>query len=441
MKHPTDTILRDSRHSRSWPLFNILHFGYVSLRGICSKTRSSRHDTANASCAQVLDQRGIALVTVILLVMVLSFLSATMIVVSNTELKIANNFKTSVQSLYNAEAGVQFALAQIKDKLEAGALTLSGSSVTVHYSSPGTAYLQANGKFPFSNWTTVQLNVRSGNSKYYDYTVVGVYGSSQTSLTAGLYVTSSPLVKGMGSVGAMSIGSLSTLTGALGSNSSISIGGTTVASGSATYSSGGIVTPVTAAQVDPLGAAGLVAAHNYSNPANNQNISAGIAGNAISGNKTLTTGNYYVHDINMSTLTINGSGPVNIYLDDSAPVIDQIIINSGSGPLTIYYHGNGSFGNGTQNNVKWNNGGASSNLSIICDSTVAINYKNNFAFSGLLYDPYGSVQTENNFNISGVLQVGAITTGNNLVLNYADPNPAVAGSLTSSAILLSWKIK
>jgi len=391
--------------------------------------------------SQGADERGIALISVILLIMVLSFVSAAAIVTSTTELKIGGNFKTSAHSFYNAEAGVQYALGQIKNRLEVGALTLSGSSVKAHYSSPGTTYLQPNGKLPFSNWTTVQLNVKSGNNKYYEYTVDGVYGSSTTSLTACFYLTSPPFVRGMFSVGALSVGSIHTMTGALGSNSLISIGGTAVATGNGVYNSNGTVTPVIDTPVDPLGAASLVATHNYSNPADNQNISAGIAGNAISGNKTLTTGNYYVHDINITTLTISGLGPVNIYIDDSTPAIGGIVINSGSGPLTIYYHGSGSFGDGTQNNIEWNSGGASSNLSIICDGAAAIDYKNNFKFSGFLYAPYGSVNTTVNATVNGMVRANTITTGNNLTLSYADPNLAYADILTSSAFLFSWKIK
>ncbi|MBC8019274.1 MAG: pilus assembly PilX N-terminal domain-containing protein, partial [Verrucomicrobia bacterium] len=59
-------------------------------------------------------EQGIALISVILLVLVLSFVSAAAIVTSTTELRIGGNFKTSTQSFYNAEAGVQYALGQIR---------------------------------------------------------------------------------------------------------------------------------------------------------------------------------------------------------------------------------------------------------------------------------------------------------------------------------------
>lgn len=70
------------------------------------------------------DERGIALITVILLVMVLSFVSATAIVISTTELKIGSNYKTSIQAFYAAEAGLAHA-KQLLSQL----VTTSGTTI------------------------------------------------------------------------------------------------------------------------------------------------------------------------------------------------------------------------------------------------------------------------------------------------------------------------
>jgi Tfp pilus assembly protein PilX len=140
------------------------------------------------------EQHGIALISVILLIMVLSFVSAAVITTSITELKIGGNFRTSVQSLYNADAGVQYAVGQIQKRYaDAGFPNITGNhQYNIRYSAPSasTYPLLANGMLPFSNWTTTRLNRKSGSTTEYIFTVTGYYANSNTALQVGVNTSS-----------------------------------------------------------------------------------------------------------------------------------------------------------------------------------------------------------------------------------------------------------
>lgn len=140
------------------------------------------------------DERGIALISVILLILVLSFVSAAAIVTSTTELKIGGNFRTSVQSFYNADAGLHYAFRQIQKQYSSALLIPTGSTVPVHYSPPGPSVYPpsavppapSNCFFPFSNWTTSYLSIYSnrGSTTFYTFQPTGCFANSKTSLQA-----------------------------------------------------------------------------------------------------------------------------------------------------------------------------------------------------------------------------------------------------------------
>jgi len=143
---------------------------------------------------KVADERGIALISVILLIMVLSFVSVAAIVTSTTELRIGSNFRTSVQSFYNADAGVHYAFRQIQKQYSSATLIPTGSTVPVHYSAPSPSIYPppsipappSNGMFPFSNWTTTHLSLygNRGSTTFYMFQPIGYYANSKTSLQA-----------------------------------------------------------------------------------------------------------------------------------------------------------------------------------------------------------------------------------------------------------------
>ena len=286
-----------------------------------------------ANCRTYANERGIALITVILLILVLSFVSAAAIVTSTTELQIGGNFKTSTQAFYNAEAGIQYALAQLRNMNIAGTLTVSGSNPVIHYTAPNTSVypLLSGNRFPFSNWTAVHLTLKPGTTNYYTFQVTGYYSTASASVIAELFPGGSGLISaGISATNGITVGNSFSITGGV-ADSATTITGS--ASSNPNAHAGATVL------VDPLNAALLVSSHNYS--ASNNNVSAGMAagGGSISGNKTLGPGNYYVTSMSNANLTFNGTGAVNIYLTDNTVTLGGITINPGSGPVTIYYHG------------------------------------------------------------------------------------------------------
>ncbi|MEI6208657.1 MAG: PilX N-terminal domain-containing pilus assembly protein [Desulfuromonadales bacterium] len=402
-----------------------------------------------APCTPGLNERGIALITVILLIMVLSFVSAVTIVTSITELKIGGNFKTAVQSFYNAEAGVQYTLGQIKNKYAAGTLNISGNPYVLHYSAPNTAVypLLANGQLPFSTWTTAHLYLQAGTTNSYLFQATGYYSNVNTRLQAVVRMPSFTMVRGVFMSNALNVNNNINIVGPpyaeFGSNVSLTYGNTDFVSvilgGSATYSGSATVTHVSTITADPLGAVALVSAHNYS--ASNNNATAGIAGNTISGNKTLSPGNYYLTSISSGNLTINGSGAVNIYINGGATAqsLSSITINAGSGPVTIYYHGSGG---STFNmaNATLNSGGSASNLTFICDTASTLDFQSGpgGTYSGLFYAPYAGFLFKNNDYFNGILWGNSMTAQNNFKFRY-DATAATYFGSTSSPSLVAWR--
>lgn len=411
------------------------------------------------------EERGIALISVILLIMVLSFVSAATIVTSITELKIGGNFKTSLQSFYNAEAGVQYALGQIGNLNSTGDLSLTGSPAVVHYGVPTSVYpLLSNNQFPFSNWTTVRLSLKTGTTTDYTFITTGYYATnSKTALQVLLRMPSYHLVKGMFSSGALDIKNNLVNAGSpapeYGSNTSLSAGNTdfskVVLGGGATYSGSAPKQSFPTMDPDPSpGVAQIVFNHaNYSVLNNNANAVPAIVGNSINGNRTLPPGNYYLTSLTNGNLIINNSplynssSAVNIYVRNTLS-LTNITITAGSGPVTIYFHGSGTV---NLNGATLNSGGVAGNLSIICDtgltapiSTAATTFSFDIgaSFSGLIYAPYADIDFKNNDNVRGLLWGKTITVKNNMTFQYDASAASSLASFIGSATnpkQISWK--
>ncbi len=117
------------------------------------------------------NQRGMVLLTVVLLVAVLMALGTTAILQTSTDIKISGNYRQSRVALYNAEAG----MAQVFNYLSTNAVTLPSAgtptttitvscptgynfntSVTLHYVSAGTYRFQMTGTAANSASRTIE---------------------------------------------------------------------------------------------------------------------------------------------------------------------------------------------------------------------------------------------------------------------------------------------
>ena len=59
--------------------------------------------------------KGVALISALLLIVVVGIISATILETTTTEISISKSFKSSVQSFYFAEAGLQEARARLRE--------------------------------------------------------------------------------------------------------------------------------------------------------------------------------------------------------------------------------------------------------------------------------------------------------------------------------------
>jgi len=109
------------------------------------------------------NEGGMVLVTSLLLLSVLMAIGTTAIKQTSTDIKISGNYKTSQQSLYDADAGVQYMLSRIRND---SSLDLTANPVTVTYSTPAG--------FSF----TLPSSVTNLGSDKYRFQVTGNAGTS-----------------------------------------------------------------------------------------------------------------------------------------------------------------------------------------------------------------------------------------------------------------------
>jgi hypothetical protein len=355
-------------------------------------------------------EKGMILVLVLTFLAIISLLGATAVIVTTTDIKIGGIYKASVQAFYDANAGVNYAIARIEDGLANNTLALAGSSVTVNYTAPADFY--------FDNITTLtqvgatnkysfQATGHSGNASSTIQVVIardslfqyGAFGEKELDLEKGGAVYSYD-----SSVTPNPMPADSTDEADVSSNEKVYVDKDTYIDGDvelgddgagteAVYTASGTPTiigdivDVDRVDPDPLGAIGGDLANDfktYSTNNNNASAKPPIDGNAISLDKddtmTFTAGNYYLTSIKLkknSTLVIDTTdGPVNIYLTGDA----KFDAKKGSSIETT--------GNPT-------------GLTIYSDSTKKIDFKDT-AFKGTIYAPYADI------DVNGAVVYGMI---------------------------------
>ena len=122
---------------------------------------------------QCRNQHGAVLVIVLMFTAILTVLGAGAYLTSSNELKINNNYKIRKQAFYEAEAGLQYAVAKIQNGLAQGTLSLSGSTVSVNYAAPAG----------FSFDTLANLT-RVGTTRCYEFQVTGHSGNASSTVEA-----------------------------------------------------------------------------------------------------------------------------------------------------------------------------------------------------------------------------------------------------------------
>jgi hypothetical protein len=200
---------------------------------------------------------------------------------------------------------------------------------------------------------------------------------------------------------------------------------------------------------DPLDATALVDKAGLHLLASNNNASvAEISSYTLSQSATLRNGDYYLDEMALgsgATLTLDAtSGDVNIYvkslqLTDDAQVIIQ---TTGSGNVTLYLDGQGSFGvPDASSQPTLTMTGPASHFRIFSRSSEPLSFYHHGDLKGLVYAPFASVTMHNSSATASGLFWGKVMTLRADTGPFTfDADPAIQDLfLSAGATLVSWK--
>ena len=386
------------------------------------------------------NERGVALIISLMFLALLGMLGTTAYVMTTTDMKIGRNYQASAEAFFDAEAGVNFAEAQIESALSSGSITLPttiGGTATLSYTVPSgfsfslspvtlvannTYSLTSTGNGPNNSQT--QIVVRYSRASAINFAAFGdkkldmknggttlSFDSSSTDSTKN-----DPSDPSFQTTHDADVGSNDWLV----THNGASIDGAGVlgekVDGSATTNGihGGTTfyeaSPEIVGRVDPdpLGVNIVGGVYNPATyaPPNNNNLT-GI--NPISmynstthklevpnsGKVTLTAGDYYFSEVelkNNAELEINASGgEVRIFL---------------TGPFN------------TKNSSVVNVIGNSTDFSVFSNSTDKIDFKHGSEFKGFVYAPYADIDIKNSADVYGAIWGGNVDIKNSGTLYF-----------------------
>lgn len=424
------------------------------------------------------NQQGLTLVLTLMFLAVLAITGATAVLMTSTDLLLGGNYKSSQAAFYQAEAGVHYALARLPVLIDNGTLVLDGSQTTEDYTfvapSSFTFHIPANATFtrvadtrkyvfqvtgrPRLNsplQSTLEVVMQRQSALPY-----GVFGNASVDLpTAGTVTTR------IGSNGVVSVDSpdaLITVDGdiALGASDRGDAAVFTFRATSATLDETTVTASVGAGHEialrrvarinpDPLDAAALVEEAELRLVESNNNGSvAEISLNTLSQSAMLSSGDYYLDEMALgsgATLTLDAtSGDVNIYTKSLQLTDDaQLIIEAtGSGTVTFYLDGAGSFGlpdASSQPTLTMN--GPASHFRIFSRSHEPLSFYHHGDLKGVIYAPFAPVTLSNSSaSASGLFWGKTMTLLGDAAPFTFDADPAVHEQfLATDVALVSWK--
>jgi len=413
------------------------------------------------------NEKGMVLVTVLLLIAVSIILGTTAVMQTSTDLKISTNYKTGKEAFYGADAGVQYVLKKLASDLDAGVVDLTAETIPLSYSAPSG--------FSFTPSTTL---TPLGSNRY-RFQVTG-YGSNGAQLTLEVVLSAKPKSAfdyGLFTDGLLDLKSdahvysydsrdtpnpdptafpgVSTGAADIASNTAISTKMATYIDGDLALGADDSDPPVPAVWTDTgtptiTGTSGATVERVDPDPlgandptstlytkftdviTNNDN---GVAGDdsPLQGatmiylnngdTLTLTAGDYYLTGIvlkNGSTLEVDATdGPVNIYLSGT--------IDAEEGELEA------------KNGSVINNMSQPTDFNIFSNSYQDIVFKHSSDFKGMIYAPNAHVELKNSAGVYGLIW-GHTATIHNSGEFYFDE--AIKDKFTSNSYtvqMVAWK--
>jgi len=403
------------------------------------------------------NEKGMVLVVVLLLLAALIILGTTTVMQTSTDLKISSNYKTSTQAFYDADAGVQFAIAKMETGLKSdppiftlpsavgSTSSLEGQEFnaptgfyftfsTVSKTGSNTYTFTSTGKPPGNSQAAIKATFERGSVINYaafgDKSVDNQGTSSVKSYehTPGMTLppTSFTGDGDIGSNGDVTIKSGATIYGdvALGDDGE-GIEGTLDNKGDIKGEKG---TDVARVDPDPLGVDvvdGKYATNFTTYSTSNDNALA--TGSGISGTE-INIGN------GDTTTLVGKEGGANYYFTDivigSGGTLD---IDSSLGSVNIYLAGSLEAKNGSSINVS----SVPTEFSIFSNSTDSIVFKHGGDFKGLVYAPYAQVEMKNSADYYGAIWAGTVLMHSSGTIYY---DTGMKDKFSSDDLILtSWK--
>ncbi|MEA3416827.1 MAG: pilus assembly PilX N-terminal domain-containing protein [Thermodesulfobacteriota bacterium] len=418
------------------------------------------------------NEKGFVLPVGLMFLAIIAILGTTAVITTTTDLKIGSNYKTSVQTFYDADAGVQYVLKQLAidlDDSDSDTVDLTADTISLNYSTPSG--------FSF----TVPTVLTSLGSDQYSFKVTGHGPNNSQAVIEVVFSTEQKSIfdYGLFTNGLLDLKSdakiysydsrdtpdpdTTTFPGAstgeadIGSNTEINTKMSTYIDGDLGLGADSSDPPVDAiwtdtgtptvtgtsgnvghVDPDPLGTNDSSSElYNKFNDiiTTNNNVTAkdgsvcplgGATAIALSNGETmtLTAGDYYITSIvlkNGSTLEIDAtSGSVNIYLSG--------ILDTEDGELE------------SKNGSALNNLSQPTDFSIFSNSSQDITFKHSTAFKGMVYAPNAHVEMKNTAGVYGLIWGNTATIHNSGEFYFDEAIKDKYLSLNNYTInVLSWK--
>ncbi len=431
------------------------------------------------------NDEGMVLVTALMFMAILFLLGATGYLITSADLQTSGNLRAEKHAFYDAEAGVQYAIARMEAGLEAGTFSMPSSvggtvDLPISATPSGYNFTYEGDEVTMSAVNTYQMTVYGGGARnsaskldvkfkrasaiefaaFGDVEFDGAnsscvysYDSEDPDNQPGDSDFESTGFADIGSNGEIILRNNMVVDGdvALGADEADANAVATVDDKGATVS-GTLGDPIGWVDPDPLdvlesGYDDLFVAAAATNDNGALPTSLVMEGAAV----TLTAGTYYFDKIELkanagmnSTLTIDASGgPVNIYVQGpvtlgNAQTMDiqnanyevNIRLSEPSGGLAgpdIFIADNGSI---------INMSGNPTDFTLYSDSAAGVRFHNSSSLSGVVYAPDGQIEMDNSSDVYGSIWGNEIFIHNSGDLFF--DTQLLTDKLTNDLILVSW---
>ncbi len=432
------------------------------------------------------NQRGIVLISAIFIIAILVVLGTTAIMQTSMDIKISRNYKSSVQALYSAESGIQYAISTMEAGLRNGGLDLpttnamfdsfmagtgipSGQAFSISaLSMTGPQYsIRSVGSGPENASAVVDVHLERGILSPISFAAFGdVKFDGKSCANVFSYDHRSGLQPG-------DPGFVSSGEGDIGSNGEVELKNDTYIDGDVvlganetdpddvadlTLPSGKhIVTGEEGVEIgwvdpDPLDVLEKPYAEKFTEVKFNNDNGAIPASLEINRNTvTLTAGDYYFSDILVkkdAVLEIDASaGPVNIYVEGTVTINTGETIDiknagnevnfflqdppGGIGGPDIFEAKNGSF---------INISGDPTDFSVFSSSEGGVRFHNSSTFKGLVYAPLADeIEMNNSSDVFGAIWGSTILMHNSGDLFYDTALRDKYQTISNDLSIVAWR--